>query len=122
LLPVRVPLEQVKNLASSMVDYIAFESDGEWHLVHRISVLDALQTLDFGPQLWLVFIDDIAVMDLSLTLGSNVVPLIDEPSSLESMWHWFQKTGSVEVLVVLSDSSFRRVSRHRLDQFLLKSD
>ncbi|WP_392386564.1 chloride channel protein [Marinomonas primoryensis] len=122
LLPVRVPLEQAKNLASSMVNYIAFESDGEWHLVHRISVLDALQTLDLGPQLWLVFIDDIAVMDFSLTLESNVVPLIDEPSSLESMWHWFQKTDSVEVLVALSDSSFRRVSRHRLDQFLFKSD
>ena len=122
LLPARVPLEQAKNLASSMVDYIAFESDGDWHLVHRISVLDALQTLDLGPQLWLVFIDDIAVMDLSLTLASNIVPLIDEPSSLESMWHWFQKTDSVEVLVALSDSSFRRVSRHRLDQFLLKSD
>ncbi|MDE8602101.1 chloride channel protein [Marinomonas sp. RSW2] len=122
LLPVRVPLEQVKNLASSMVDYIAFESDDEWHLVHRISVLDALQTLDLGPQLWLVLIDDIAVMDLSLALDSNVVPLIDEPSSLESMWHWFQKTDSVEVLVALSDSSFRRVSRHRLNQFLLKSD
>ncbi|WP_239495714.1 chloride channel protein [Marinomonas primoryensis] len=122
LLPARVPLEQAKNLASSMVDYIAFESDGDWHLVHRISVLDALQTLDLGPQLWLVFIDDIAVMDLSLTLESNIVPLIDEPSSLESMWHWFQKTDSVEVLVALSDSSFRRVSRHRLDQFLLKSD
>jgi CIC family chloride channel protein len=122
LLPARVPLEQAKNLASSMVDYIAFESDGDWHLVHRISVLDSLQTLDLGPQLWLVFIDDIAVMDLSLTLESNIVPLIDEPSSLESMWHWFQKTDSVEVLVALSDSSFRRVSRHRLDQFLLKSD
>jgi len=61
-------------------------------------------------------------MNLLLALPSNVVPLIDEPSSLEAMLSWFQKTGSTEVLVTVSYSSFSLVSRHRLDQFLLKSD
>ena len=122
LLPVCVPLERAKDLASSMIDYIAFERGGEWHLVRRISVLDALQTLNMGPQLWLVFIEDVAVMDLSQALESDVVASIDEPSSLESMWHWFQKTDSKEVLVTLSGGSFSRVSRHRLNQFLLKND
>jgi H+/Cl- antiporter ClcA len=122
LLPVYVPLEQAKDLASSMIDYIAFESDGEWHLARRISVLDALQTLDLGPQSWLVFIEDAAVRDLSQALESNVVASIDEPPSLESMWHWFQKTDSKEVLVKLSVGSFSRVSQHRLNQFLLKND
>jgi hypothetical protein len=112
----------VKELAASMVDYVAFESDDEWRLVRRDAVLDALQTLEFGPQLWFVVSEDKALMDLLLAVESNIVPLIEEPSSLEVMLNWFQQTGSLEVLVAQSGASFSLVSRHRLDQFLLKND
>ncbi|WP_235075958.1 chloride channel protein [Marinomonas profundimaris] len=122
ILPSCVPVEQVKELAASMVDYVAFESDDEWRLVRRDAVLDALQTLEFGPQLWFVVSEDKALMDLLLAVESNIVPLIEEPSSLEVMLNWFQQTGSLEVLVAQSGASFSLVSRHRLDQFLLKND
>jgi chloride channel protein, CIC family len=122
LLPACVPLEQVKDLASSMVDYAVFEAGGQWRLARRVALLDALQTLDSGPQSWLVFQDEKVSMNLPLALESTCIPLIDEPASLEAMLSWFQKTGLSEVLVSLSMSSFSLVSRHRLDQFLLKSD
>lgn len=123
ILPRHVPIEQVKDLASSMVDYIVFEIGNEHRLVRRISILDALNTLDQGPQLWLVAEGDRVKMDLSLALESTLVPVIDEPSSLEAMLGWFQQHGLPEVLVAVADSSsFSLVSRHRLDQFLLKSD
>ncbi|WP_227803940.1 chloride channel protein [Marinomonas profundi] len=122
LLPASVPLEQVKDLASNVIDYVIFESDGRWQFVRRVALLDALQTLDVGPQSWLSIADDEVTMNLSLALESTAIPLIDEPSSLEAMLSWFQKTGLPEVLVSLSGSSFGLVSRHRLDQFLLKSE
>lgn len=123
LLPKQVPIEQVKDLASSMIDYVVFEIGNEYRLVRRISVLDTLNALDQGPQLWLVAEGDRVKMDLSLALESTLVPLIDEPSSLEVMLDWFQQYGLPEVLVAVADtSSFSLVSRHHLDQFLLKSD
>lgn len=124
IFPRHVPIEQVKDLASSMVDYIVFEIGNEHRVVRRISILDALNTLEQGPQLWLVAEGDRVKMDLSLALESTLVPVIDEPSSLEAMLGWFQQHGLPEVLVAVADSSssFSLVSRHRLDQFLLKSD
>ncbi len=121
-LPRVVSIERVKDLASSMVDYIVFEIENERRLVRRMAVLDALASLDKGPQLWLVEEGDRLNMDLSLALDSTLVPVISEPSSLEAMLDWFQKTGLPEVLVAVSNTSFSLVSRHRLDQFLLKSD
>jgi chloride channel protein, CIC family len=122
MFPEVVSIERVKDLASSMVDYIAFEHGDELRLLRRKAVLDALIMLDKGPQLWLVSDEDKVKMNLSLALDSVLVPVIDEPSSLESMLTWFQETGLAEVLVSTSSSSYSLVSRHRLDQFLLKSD
>ncbi|MGO2356603.1 MAG: chloride channel protein [Marinomonas foliarum] len=122
MFPEVVSIERVKDLASSMVDYIAFEHGDELRLLRRKAVLDALIMLDQGPQLWLVSDEDKVKMNLSLALDSVLVPVIDEPSSLESMLTWFQETGLAEVLVSTSSSSYSLVSRHRLDQFLLKSD
>lgn len=118
-----VPIEQVKDLASSMLDYVVFEMGNEYRLVKRIAILDALNSLEQGPQFWLVADEERVKMDLSLALESSVVPVIEEPSSLEAMLGWFQQHGLPEVLVAVGDSSsFSLVSRHRLDQFLLKSD
>ena len=118
-----VPIEQVKDLASSMLDYVVFEMGNEYRLVKRIAILDALNSLEQGPQFWLVADEERVKMDLSLALESSVVPVIEEPSSLEAMLGWFQQHGLPEVLVAIGDSSsFSLVSRHRLDQFLLKSD
>lgn len=122
ILPEVVSIERVKDLASSMVDYIAFEHGGELRLLKRKAVLDTLIMLDQGPQLWLVSEEDKVKMNLSLALDSVFVPVIDEPSSLEAMLAWFQQAGLTEVLVSTSSSSYSLVSRHRLDQFLLKSD
>ncbi|NVK74170.1 MAG: chloride channel protein [Oceanospirillaceae bacterium] len=122
LLPQYVPIEQVKDLASSMIDYVVFKIGNEHHLVRRVAILDALSKLDQGPQLWLAAEGDSVKMDFSLALESTFVPVIDEPSSLEQMLGWFQKHGLPEVLVTVTASSFSLVSRNRLDQFLLKSD
>jgi H+/Cl- antiporter ClcA len=122
VLPVNLPLEQVKDLASSVVDYAIFQLEGEWRLIRRVALLDALQTLEFGPQPWLVSDEEKISMNLAFALESTYIPLIDEPASLEAMLSWFQKTGLSEVLVSLSASSFSLVLRHRLDQFLLKND
>ncbi|RBP81940.1 chloride channel protein [Marinomonas rhizomae] len=122
ILPMYVPIEQVKDLASSMVDYAVFKVGDEHRLVRRSAVLEALGMLDQGPQLWLVAEESRMKMDLSLALESSLVPVIDEPASLEAILGWFQKHGLPEVLVAVSASSLSLVSRHRLDQFLLKSD
>lgn len=122
MFPEIVSIERVKDLASSMVDYIAFEHGDGLRLLRRKAVLDTLVTLEQGPQLWLVSEEDEVKMNLSLALDSVLVPVIDEPSSLEVMLTWFQETGLAEVLVSTSNSSYSLVSRHRLDQFLLKSD
>ncbi|MCB5162046.1 chloride channel protein [Marinomonas algarum] len=115
-------LEQIKDLASSVVDYVAYEKDNEWYLVKRLAVLETLQLLNEGPQPWLTVFHDKISMDIFSALDSTNIKLIQEPNSLEAMLVWFQRTGLNEVLVPLSDTSYRLVSRHRLDQFLLKSD
>jgi H+/Cl- antiporter ClcA len=117
-----VSFEQVKDLASSMVDFVAFKHEDEWRLVRRNSILEVFDTLRFGPQIWLVAIDDDVLVDLSKAVESAPVTLIEDPSSLEVVLSWFQKTGSSEVLVSILGSSFSLVSRHRLDRFLLESD
>ncbi|PYF78687.1 MULTISPECIES: chloride channel protein [Marinomonas] len=122
MFPEVVSIERVKDLASSMVDYIAFEHGDELRLLRRKAVLDALIMLDQGPQIWLVSEEDKVKMNLSLALDSVSIPVIDEPSSLEAMLAWFQETGLTEVLVSTSSDSYSLVSRHRVDQFLLKSD
>ena len=122
LLPMIVPIERVKDLASSMVDYVVFKNEDEWRLVRRIAVLDVVQTLDMGPQKWLVVSNDKVSMSLDKALISSDITVIEEPSSLETVLSWFQKTGQSDVLVSLPGSSFCLVSRHRLDQFLLEND
>lgn len=122
LLAAQLPLERVKDLALSVVDYAIFEHVGAWYLVRRNFLLDALQALDFGPQSWLVVDDGVVLMDLTKACESASIQLIDEPASLEMILSWFQKTGLSEVLVALPDASFCLVSRQRLDQFLLKSE
>ncbi|MBR7888612.1 chloride channel protein [Marinomonas sp. A79] len=122
VLPTFTPIERVKDLASNMIDYVVYEKDSQWRLVRRLAVLDALQTLDAGPQPWLIVLEEGVAMDVSRAADSTPVSVIEEPASLEDMLSWFQKTGLSEVIVPLPNSSFRLVSRHRLDQFLLKSD
>ncbi|WP_262368461.1 chloride channel protein [Marinomonas sp. IMCC 4694] len=121
-LSVCTSLERVKDLASSMLDYVAYKNEGTWFLARRLVVLEALKTLDLGPQPWLVIDDEKVSMDLFKALDSSVIPSIEEPLSLEAMLAWFQATGLSEALVPLSGASLGLVSRHRLDQFLLKSD
>jgi H+/Cl- antiporter ClcA len=122
LLSAQLPLERVKDLALSMVDYAVFEHADKWYLVRRSALLETLQTLDFGPQPWLVVDGERVLMDLTKALESTPIQLIDEPASLETILSWFQATGLSEVLVALPDDSFCLVSRHRLDQFLLEDD
>ncbi|WP_245546160.1 chloride channel protein [Marinomonas posidonica] len=122
LLPVKIPLEQVKDLASSVVNYVAFEADGCWYWVHRSHVLDALQNLDFGPQPWLGFDQGVGMMDLRLAVASEAILQIDEPSSLEALLDWFQETRQNDVLIRLPNATYCVVSKHHLDHFLLKHD
>ncbi|ETX10759.1 chloride channel protein [Marinomonas ushuaiensis DSM 15871] len=115
-------LERVNDLALSVVNYAVFKQAEKWHLVRRTLLLEALQTLDFGPQPWLVVDDENVLMDLTKAVESMPISLIDEPASLETILSWFQATGLSEVLVALPDNSFCLVSRQRLDQFLLEDD
>jgi hypothetical protein len=120
LLSTQLPLEQVKGLALSVVDYAVFKHVEKWYLVRRSALLDTLQTLEFGPQPWLVVESERVSMDLTKALESTPIQLIDEPDSLEAILSWFQTTGLPEVLVSLPDDCFCLVSRQRLDQFLLE--
>ncbi|WP_235963562.1 chloride channel protein [Marinomonas colpomeniae] len=120
LLSAQLPLEQVKGLALSVVDYAVFKHVEKWYLVRRSALLDTLQTLEFGPQPWLVIEGERVLMDLTTALESTPIQLIDEPDSLEAVLSWFQTTGLPEVLVSLPDDCFCLVSRQRLDQFLLE--
>ncbi|WP_231908882.1 chloride channel protein [Marinomonas sp. TW1] len=122
ILPVKIPLEQVKDLASSMVNYAVFETDGHWYWVHRAHILEALQNLDVGPQPWLRFDQGVGVMDLRLAVVSEAILQIDEPSSLEALLSWFQESRQNDVLIRLPNAIYGVVSKHRLDQFLLKHD
>ncbi|MEO9275956.1 chloride channel protein [Marinomonas sp. 5E14-1] len=122
LISAQRPLERVKDLALSVVDYAAFEQAGEWYFVRRNSLLEALQTLDFGPQPWLVTDGEKVLMDLTKAVEFLPIQRIDEPASLEIILNWFQTTELSEVLVSLSDNSLCLVTRQRLDQFLLKSE
>ena len=115
-------LEQVKNLASSMLECVVFEEKGHYYLTRKTVLLDALSTLNSGPQPWLLESDNGLSMDLTQATSSHLISLIEEPTSLEAMLVWFQKTKEPDVLVSASDGAFSLVSRHRLDQFLLQDD
>ena len=121
-LSAQLPLEQVNDLALSVVNYAVFKHAEKWHLVRRTLLLETLQTLNFGPQSWLIVDDEKVLMDLTKAVESTPISLIDEPASLETILNWFQKTGLSEVLVALPDNSFCLVFRHRLDQFLLEEE
>ena len=115
-------LEQVKNLASNMLEYVVFEREGRYHFIRQSALFDKLHTLNFGPQPWLMIVNDDLSMDLTQVEPSNFIQTIESPSSLEAILVWFQKTKESEVLVSTSDGTFSLVSRHRLDQFLLQDD
>jgi len=121
-LSAQLPLEQVNDLALSVVNYAVFKHAEKWHLVRRTLLLETLQTLNFGPQSWLIVDDEKVLMDLTKAVESTPISLIDEPASLETILNWFQTTGLSEVLVALPDNSFCLVFRHRLDQFLLEEE
>ena len=122
LLSAQTPLEQVKDLGLSVVDYVVFEHAGQWYFVRRVLLLEALKNIDVETQPWLVVDDQKVLMDLTKVVESTPIQLIDKPASLETILSWFQTTGMSEVLVSTSDSSFSFVSRYRLDQFLLEDD
>ncbi|WP_233402897.1 chloride channel protein [Marinomonas transparens] len=121
ILPMLVPIKQVKGLASSMLEYVVFDGAGEWYFVKRMVVLEALKQAEFGPQAWMRFSQDALCMDLVEAVSPAALPLIDEPASLEEVLNWFQQTNRAEVLVALSNtSSLYIVTRRRLDEFLLR--
>lgn len=121
IVPARASMERLKDLGSSMVEYVAFQSEDRWLLARRESVLDALQSINFGPPPWLVVNDDRVLMDLLKAVDCEQSPFISEPASLEDMLAWFQTSGSSDVLVDLKKAGkICLVSRRRLDQFLLK--
>ena len=115
-------LERIKDLASNVVNYVVFTSHDKFYWVHTSAVLDALQTLEAGPQAWLDVENETDVMDLSRAVSAEEVALIDEPPSLEVLLNWFQETRRNEVLIRFSKQSYGLVSKHKLDQFLLKNE
>lgn len=123
VLPAHVSIEQLKDLGSSVVDYVAFEVEGEWRLSRRENAIDALQSINDGPPIWLVVDDNKVLMDLSRALECVSSSLLTEPTSLERMLAWFQASGRSEVLVRLKQSGrICLVTRRQLDQFLLKDN
>ncbi|BFM51085.1 hypothetical protein THO17_32480 [Marinomonas sp. THO17] len=115
-------LEQVKDLASNVVSYVAFTKQQKCFWVHSSAVLNALQTLEVGPQAWLDIENEINVMDLSCAVSSEEVVVIDEPASLEVLLNWFQETRRNKVLIRFSKQSYGLVSKRKLEQFLLKNE
>jgi H+/Cl- antiporter ClcA len=123
VLPAHESIERLKDLGSSVVDYVAFESDGKWMLARREAVLSALQSIHFGPPPFLVVDDDRILMDLTKALDYTPSMVIPEPTSLEKMLSWFQTSGRADVLVEIKQGDkMCLVSRRQLDQFLLKDN
>ena len=122
VIPHLLPIEQVKDFAASMLDYAVFEHKGRWYLLDCRMILDLLQTLNDGPQPWLVAQEDKNCIDIMLALDCQSLVCLEEPDSLETMLSWFQTTKNTEVLVHLPDSTYCLVRRNRLDEFLLKED
>mgnify|MGYP000657492521 CR=1 FL=1 len=121
VLPAHESIERLKDLGSSVVDYVAFEARGQWMLARREAVLSALQALHLGPSPFLVVDGEQVLMDLTKALDCSPSMVIPEPTSLEKMLSWFQASGRADVLIkVKRAEKMCLVSRRQLDQFLLK--
>lgn len=121
LIPHLLPIEQVKDFAASVLNYVVFEHHGQWYLLHCNAILDVLQKLNDGPQPWLeVSPENKNCINIKLALDCQAINCLQEPDSLETMLNWFQRSAQTEVLVQLSDDGYCLVRRHRLDEFLLK--
>ncbi|REG81285.1 H+/Cl- antiporter ClcA [Marinomonas pollencensis] len=123
VLPAHESIERLKDLGSSVVDYVAFEVSGQWMLARREAVLSALQSIHLGPSPFLVVDGEQVLMDLSKALDCTPSMAIPEPTSLEKMLSWFQASGRADVLIeVRRTEKMCLVSRRQLDQFLLKDN
>ncbi|GAB3488332.1 chloride channel protein [Marinomonas epiphytica] len=115
-----LPLERMKSLAATMVEYCAYEKDGRWHIVKRSSLLEVLESLAVGPQPWLAPVDDSLGVDIGLATQVQTITCIEEPESLETMLAWFQQHASAQVLILSKDSTMCLLSRRQLDEALLE--
>lgn len=121
VLPVCALIEQVKDLGASVLDYVVFSTDDGWRIARRVLMVEALESLNCGPQSWLVASDEHIMMNLFEAVESTGIEVLDDPESLASVADWFHQTQASDVLVAFSQShQVSVVSRRKLDQFLFK--
>ncbi|WP_191600944.1 chloride channel protein [Marinomonas algicola] len=95
-------IEQIQDLRSTMVDYVAVKTDkGKFKIVRRNQLLNAFETLELGPQPWIMQKDDVILLDLKRMTEFQSVQVIEIPDSLETMLKWFDRNKIEQALIQL---------------------
>lgn len=115
-------IEQMQDLRSSMVDYVAVKSDeGKFKIARRNQLLNAFETLELGPQPWIVQKNDVILLDLERMAEFQNIQVIEIPDSLEAMLKWFNRNEIDQALIQLpTTNQFELVEKSKLYHSLLE--
>ena len=113
--------EQVRDLASSMIDYIVIRNEEHYIIVSVSQLLEKLQELDVGPQPWLISKNDRQAMDVLQALSGNQVEALDSGLSLAELLRWLHEHERHQVLVHFKKrQELWLVTSKQLDHMLMK--
>lgn len=121
IFPELLHFEQVRDLASSMVDYVAVRKDDHYILVSVAEMLEKLGELDLGPQSWLAAKQDRQAMSVLDAVVGREVSLVDSSLSLAELLTWLHEHEQHQVLVhFVNHQELWLVTSSQLDHMLLK--
>ncbi len=121
IFPELLHFERVRDLASGMIDYVAIEKGGRYFVVSVTSLVEAVQTLDFGPQPWLIEDQNRIAMSVLQAVNSTQLHALDSSLSLAELLSWLHQNEQHQVLVNFSQQQeLWLVTSQQLDQMLLK--
>ncbi|RDL42699.1 chloride channel protein [Marinomonas piezotolerans] len=119
--PELLHLEQARDFATNMIDYIAIQKGEEFFLVSVPEVLEQLNQLDLGPQPWLAFDAEHPSMDVLKALSGKKVGVVGASLSVPDLMRWLHEHNQQQVLVYYSSSQeYWLATSHRLHQMLFK--
>ncbi|SBS24529.1 H(+)/Cl(-) exchange transporter ClcA [Marinomonas aquimarina] len=121
LFPELLQLERVRDLASSMIDYVVIQKDGEHFIVSVSEMVEKLKGLDLGPQPWLMEDQGRQAMDVLCAVSSTQVSAVDASLSLAELLSWLHRHEQHQVLVSFAQQQeLWLVTSRQLDQMLMK--
>ncbi|MCZ2721240.1 chloride channel protein [Marinomonas sp. 15G1-11] len=95
-------VEQVQDLRSTMVDYVAVKhSNDQFKVVRRNQLLKEFETLALGPQSWITERDGEILLDLERMVDFQTIQIVAIPDSLETMLKWFNEHQIEHALIQL---------------------